>query len=198
MDVWKTMEKVYGFLIATFVGLPIALAFVIWLADGTQRPQFNDSHILSVRYIFFNLLFLAFLIPGFYVAKHRAVGAPLTWGEAMVAALYVFFLLTWLYGVIPHEFLTWADSELNWRQDKKVIGPEGSWATWWSFWKKIPLTVDKRSIRDVVVVVIYVVGLGGLMWSFSAWTKRGAPSAAAALPKASTYGRPLVADTGKS
>ena len=76
---------------------------------------------------------------------------PLTWGEAMIAATYIFFVLFWLYGVVPHEFLNWADSELAWRPDKKVIGPEGSWASWWGFWQKIPLTIHLQIIRDVIV-----------------------------------------------
>ena len=44
-------------------------------------------------------------------------GTPLTWGEAMVAATYVFFLMFWVYGVVPHQWLTWAQNELKWRSD---------------------------------------------------------------------------------
>jgi hypothetical protein len=31
--------------------------------------------------------------------KRRPVGTPLTWGEAMFASVYVFFILFWAYGV---------------------------------------------------------------------------------------------------
>src|SRR5262245_61701417 len=57
------------------------------------------------------------------VGKRRPVGTPLTWGEAMVASVYVFFLLFWAYGVVPHLWLAWADNELTWRPDKLVFGP---------------------------------------------------------------------------
>ena len=55
--------------------------------------------------------------------KRRPVGTTLTWGEAMVSATYVFFLFFWVYGVVPHLWLTWADNELGWRPDKLLLGP---------------------------------------------------------------------------
>ena len=50
--------------------------------------------------------------------KRRPVGAPLSWGEAMVGATFVFFLFFWWYGVIPHQWLMWAGNQLRWRSDK--------------------------------------------------------------------------------
>ena len=55
--------------------------------------------------------------------KRRPVGTPLTWGEAMVAATYVFFLMFWVYGVVPHQWLAWADNELGWRPTSSSLGP---------------------------------------------------------------------------
>jgi len=43
----------------------------------------------------------------------RPVGTPLTWGEAMVAAVFVFFVMFWAYGVVPHFWLAWADGDLH-------------------------------------------------------------------------------------
>ena len=57
------------------------------------------------------------------VGRTRPKGTPLTWGEAMFAAVYVFFLLFWIYGVVPHQWLTWADNELRWRPDKIFLQP---------------------------------------------------------------------------
>ena len=42
----------------------------------------------------------------FWYARRRPVGTPLTWGEAMVGAAYVFFLSFLAYGVVPHQWLT--------------------------------------------------------------------------------------------
>lgn len=197
MNVTKTAMKTEGFIVATLLAVPIGTAFLMWLADGNARGGFDDAKIISVRYIVAVLLLMGLLVPFFWVAKNREPGAPLTWGEAMIAAVYVFFLFFWLYGVVPHEFLNWADSELGWRPDKKIIGPEASWA-WWSFWKKIPITVHKQVIRDILAVHIYAVGLGGFIWAAAFWNDRAKKRAeSTAVEKVSTYGRPLVAPAGK-
>jgi hypothetical protein len=194
VSTYKTAIKTEGFVFASMWVLPVAAAFLMWLADGTARVNFSESNIFTVRYTVAVLVMMALIWPIFVYAKRRPPGTPLTWGEAMVAAVYVFFVLFWLYGIVPHEFLTWADSELAWRNDKKIIGPEGTWASWWSFWKDIPLTVDKQKIRDLVAVLLYGVGLGGFIWFWAFWNDREKKAAeAAAVQPVSRYGRPLVA-----
>ena len=193
MNTLSTALKTMGFIVVSFLVLPIALAFLIYLADGEERGGFADARLFSVRYIASVIVLMLILIPFFWYAHKRKPGQYLNWGEAMIAATYVFFVLFWLYGVVPHEYLTWADSELAWRADKKVIGPEGSWASWWGFWQDIPLTIHKEIFRDIVVTTLYVVGLGGLIWAFAWWndrTKRA--DADAAIVPTSAYGRPLV------
>jgi NAD-dependent dihydropyrimidine dehydrogenase PreA subunit len=129
VNTMKVAGKVYGFIVASLLGLPMVAALLVWLADGSARGRFDGAHIFSARYISSVVVFMVLLLPFFWMADRRTPGESLTWGEAMVAAAYVFGLLFWLYGVIPHEYLNWADSELSWRPDKKVIGPEGTW-TW--------------------------------------------------------------------
>ena len=123
MNTLKVAGKTYGFIVASLLGLPITAAFLMWVADGSTRGRFDDARIISVRYITAVLVFMLLLVPFFYMANKRKVGESLTWGEAMVAAVYTFLLLFWLYGVIPHEFLNWADAELAWRPDKKRVRP---------------------------------------------------------------------------
>ena len=117
------------------------------------------------------------------VGKRRPADAPTTWGEAMVAAAFIFFVLFMAYGVAPHQWLTYADNELSWRADKILLGPGEVVA-------KLPFTVTYRVLRDLVVVAIYgaLLGLHVGMWIW--WQKRGQ-----AKPKeieTSPYGRPLV------
>jgi len=133
---------------------------------------------------------LALLIP---FAKRRPAGAPFTWGEAMVTSTYVFFLMFWVYGVVPHLWLTWADNELKWRPDNIVVGPGdilepvaqgGAW---------FPMTISYQTLRDLIAVGMYVVFLGVQMYLWSWWQKRGTKVAAATTEIAtSDYGRPLV------
>lgn len=126
-------------------------------------------------------LFLAVLPP---MAKRRPVGTPLTWGEAMVAGTYTFFLMFWAYGVVPHLWLTWADNELKWRPDNILIKSQA--AGGWS-----PITVSYQSLRDLIAVGIYVVFLGGNIALWAYWQGRGDKTASTEI-ETSDFGRPLV------
>jgi hypothetical protein len=61
---------------------------------------------------FVTAILVGVLIAGGIVwyGKRRPVDQKPTWGEAMVAAVVVFFLLFWSFGVIPHLWLAWADN----------------------------------------------------------------------------------------
>ena len=114
-----------------------------------------------------------------------------TWGEAMLFATYVFMIMFWVYGVVPHQWLTWADSELNWRPDRFMIGPRLAWTgnqgiVEWA----LPFTLDYRILRDFIAVVIYVVALGGNIVMWRQWQERDQKTIAPA--PTSEYGRPLV------
>ena len=124
-------------------------------------------------------------------AKRRPVGTPVTWGEAMFGSMIVFFAMFWVYGVVPHQFLTWADNELNWRTDKLFVGPGGilrAQAHGGSF----PFTITYVVIRDVIASGIYVVGVGAQVALWMIWQNRGKKAEAAAAVELSSFGRPLV------
>jgi hypothetical protein len=142
-----------------------------------------------VAFVTSSLIGLLGCLAVLWYGKRRPVGAPLSWGEAMLGATYVFFLLFWFYGVIPHYWLDWADNELNWRSDSYVVqsgqalfGQE--WLNWW------PLDITKLVVRDVIVSGIYGIGLGLQVLLWMVWQNRG-KERPAAVP-ASRYGRPLV------
>jgi len=141
-------------------------------------------------------------------SKRRQVGTPLTWGEAMIAALLVFALMFLAYGIMPHQWLTFADNTLHWRKDKIGIpaGPLGNffrhtnndWVggkTNVFFPNGVPLShghliITAEAIRDIVAVALYGIGLGGQIMLWSQWQSRGKER-----PKeipTSAYGRPLV------
>jgi hypothetical protein len=112
--------------------------------------------------------------------RRRPVGAPLSWGEAMAAAMFAMFLLLWWYGVIPHQWLTWAEGELGWRSDRLLAEPTGNQ----------PLTVSYKTLADIIAVVIYGVGIALHIGLWAVWNDRGKKKPAE-VP-ASRYGRPLV------
>ena len=139
------------------------------------------------------------------VGRNRPVGTPLTWGEAFVAALFVFTLLFLLYGVVPHQFLAWADNELEWRSDKIGIpvGPLGGLLNGnlgvedgLLFPEGVPLPnghfiLTAQVLRDIIAAGLYIVFLVVqiVMWLW--WQKRDQKKPDQG-ELTSAYGRPLV------
>lgn len=140
---------------------------------------------------------VGFVVTGAVVAyvKRRPVGTPISWGEAMFGAMVVFFLMFWAYGVIPHQWLAWADNELNWRSDKFFVGPgrifEAS-----ARGGRFPFTITYVVIRDVIVVGIYGAALGANIMLWSMMQKRGQAVPAKPVER-SSFGRPLLREGGE-
>ena len=138
------------------------------------------------------------------VGHRRAPGTPVTWGEAFVAGTFVFGLLFMLYGVLPHFWLAWADSDLGWRSDKIGIplGPVGKLFDVKDnvlFPEGVPLpnghfVITAQVLRDIIASGIYIVGLGLNFALWLRWQKRGKAPATPEL-ETSAYGRPLIRGT---
>jgi hypothetical protein len=146
------------------------------------------------------------------MAKRRAPGTPLTWGEAFAGGLLIFFLLLMIYGVVPDRWLRYADGELKWRIDKlgipmgpigpflhdkfgignsqNVIFPNGI-----KFFGGGRVQVSAKILEDIIATMIYGVALVGqiVMWMW--WQRRGRRAAQPAIERKSAYGRPLVRGT---
>jgi hypothetical protein len=147
--------------------------------------------VAFIASVLVTVLLTALVIP---MAKRRPVGTPITWGEAMVASVYAFFLMFWAYGLVPHLWLTWAGNELGWRPDKLLFGPgailKPQSAGGWN-----PITITYQSLRDIIAVLIYVVLLSTQVGLWAWWQNRGKRAAAAEIEAStatSEYGRPLV------
>jgi hypothetical protein len=115
--------------------------------------------------------------------KRRPIGAPLSWGEAIAAATFAFWLMFWAYGVVPHQWLTWADNQLNWRPDKILFGPG-------DIFSDLPFTITYQTLRDLVVVVIYGAALTLHVAQWMHWQNRSKTKAI--VVPTTAYGRPLV------
>ena len=136
------------------------------------------------------LISLLMIASIFWYARRRPVGAPLSWGEAMASATYVFFGLFWVFGVVPHQWLTYAESELGMRPDAYLAGPAG---TGWT--SEIPVTISKETLSHLIAVTIYGVYLVLMVALYNMWQGRGdkAERQRKALEEKTTaYGRPLA------
>jgi hypothetical protein len=116
---------------------------------------------------------------------------PATWSECIAGAVGVFAMMALAYGVVPHEWITFSDTYLQWdttvfvfRSNQDILGL--GIVNW-------PFSMDKHNIRDIIVVLIYGIALGTQVGLFAMWQKRGEekPEAAEAPPRKSRFGRPL-------
>ena len=147
-------------------------------------PGMNVAFLFS----FFLSTFGALLVIPY--AKRRPKGAPVSWGEAMIASVYVFGLMFIAFGVVPHQFIDHADKELGWSKNNIIFGPGdifkpqayGGW---------FPFTMSYEAGRDIVVIVIHLWYFGLLIWLWSVWQKRGDAKPGTEVAT-STFGRPLV------
>lgn len=147
-----------------------------------------------------------------WVGKRRKPGTPLTWGEAFLAGAWLFFLMFLIYGIVPHQWLSYADNALKWRSDKigipagpigKVFGSaENDFVSHDGnvfFPNGIPLPnghfiVSAQVLRDILAAGIYIAFLVAQIVMWLNWQKRG--QKAAQKPElTSAYGRPLVRGT---
>lgn len=128
-----------------------------------------------------------------YVAEHREPGRPLTWGEAFLAATYVFALLFLLYGIVPDRWLLWADNELGWRSDSFGIPtPFGRlFEDGLTFGGRGRVMISAQVIRDIIASGIYIVGLVLNFAMWLRWQKRGKRPTTPEI-ETSAYGRPLI------
>jgi hypothetical protein len=147
------------------------------------------------------------------MARRRPAGTPLTWGEAFIGGAFIFFVLLMVYGVVPNQWMRWADNELKWRSDKLGIpmGPLGSFLhnsfgigssknviapNGIKFLGGGKIVISAKVLEDIVATAIYGVALVGqiVMWLW--WQGRAKRAAAQpALERRSAYGRPLVRGT---
>lgn len=145
------------------------------IAKGFANVAFTGSLIVTA-------LFALGLI---WYSRKRPVGEPMTWGEAMLGALYVTFGAFWAFGVVPHQWLTYAEGGLAMRSDAILAGP-GS--TGWL--QDLPVVISKQVLSDFVAVNIYGVAFVLTIALWAVWQGRGAKQTDEV--EKSTYGRPLV------
>jgi NhaP-type Na+/H+ or K+/H+ antiporter len=142
------------------------------------------------RLILAVVFFLIGLAIFFALLRRPKPDRPNTWAECIAGAVGVFGMMTLIYAVIPHEWITFSDKYLQWdttvfvfRNNQKMLFFPWNW----------PFSFDKHNIRDIIVVVIYGIAIGLNAGLFVAWQKRGEekPEEEATTPRRSRFGRPL-------
>ena len=123
-------------------------------------------------------------------AKRRSAEDPMTWGEAMLFSSAIFFIMFVAWGIVPHQWLTLAENEWSFREDRifnawGVLEPisQGGW---------FPFNITYRVLSDSVAALIYIVTLIPMVKHWNTWQSRGSIDSSKSEIQKSTYGRPLV------
>jgi hypothetical protein len=121
------------------------------------------------------LLAIGLAIAMYLLRRPKRSSEPPTWAAAIVGAVLVWAMMTLAYGVWPHEWLTFANSYLNWGKDTFVVRENqffgGSFP---------PIDVPRYVLADTVAAGSYLVFGAINVYLFAAWQKRkvAEPSAA--------------------
>jgi hypothetical protein len=167
------------------IGFPIIAAIFILLA------RFVDS--LQTIWIWCGILGLIGYALSLVISRTPHDPAkPYTWVDNFLGATAVFAILWLVYAVVPHEWLTFANSYLEWGDNTKFVWQSGDQIV---FGLTAPFDFNMPALRDIVVTGIYIFVLGANVFLWVKWQKRFAvkatPEPSGALAKLSRFGRPL-------
>jgi hypothetical protein len=183
----------------TRVGL--AIFFVIpvvgWIIAGLIPDDANISD-WPVDALIVDIVLLALFAHALLMVLSRAPRDPeisSTWVECFLGALGTFAIMALAYAVVPHEWLTYANSYLKWGDSTKFLFRSNQDMLFFPWhW---PFNMDYPALRDVVVTGIYVVFLGLNLFLFAKWqTRRRVPTEVTVETEGtparrSRFGRPL-------
>ena len=91
---------------------------------------------------------------------------PITWVQAVLGAMFVWVMFTLAYGVVPHEWLIFGNSYLNFDTTTFILR-RGQWGA-----HLPPFEITRDKFVEAVAAGIYVVMLGLNIYLFVAWQKR--------------------------
>jgi hypothetical protein len=160
---------------------------VPWLDFARHHGFYINHHSTWVRHagrlIIWSTLFIIGLVIAFVWTKKPKPAEPATWTLTILGAMGVWVMMALGYGTIPHEFITFGTSYLNFNTATFMLK------------KNTFLTFDiTRSVAvDVGVSIIYGIVLTLQVWLFVRWQKRPAyePDTEAAATDVESGGGPL-------
>jgi hypothetical protein len=139
---------------------------VPWIDFARHKGFYIDHHSQWVRHagrmIWATVLFVIGLGIGLRLLKKPKPAEPATWAQTILGALGVWGMMALGYGSIPHEWLTFGNSYLNFNTATFVIQRN----------RFIHFDITRSVVIDVGTTVIYGMVLVLQVWMFSRWQKR--------------------------
>lgn len=113
---------------------------------------------------------------------------PMTWARATFAAFIAFIALVFYFGMVPSEWLNFAQTDLDWSSQREaliippllVLGND--------------VAINYAAIKDTIQMTysLGMLGFAGFLAIQLQRMKEGRPAGAAPVEAKSPYGRPLV------
>jgi len=119
------------------------------------------------------------------IKRPKKSDEPATWVASFLGAMYVWAMFALGYGVIPHEWLTFGNSYLNFDSSSFLLHKN----------RIIPFDITRDKFLDAVAALIYVVVLGLNVAFFAAWQKRKVAEPAAEGEAAASEAGPVTGGT---
>lgn len=189
-----------GLLIAGMLGLILGVIWIHWSSipvtetvDGVEMPVVVDflnwwprgmfwkgaGYLIVLGATTFALIGATFL----WVLNQK-----MTWARATFAAFIMFISLVFYFGIVPSEWLNFAQTDLDWSSQREfVLLPP-----WLLLGNEV--SISYAAVKDSIQMG-YSLGLlavGAVLAIQIQKIKEGRPATAAPAEKTSPYGRPLV------
>jgi fumarate reductase subunit D len=140
----------------------------------------------AARLLYAIVLFAIGLAAAYGVIKTpKKSTEPSTWVQVILGAMFVWIMFALGYGVIPHEWLTFANSYLNFDSSSFLMHKN----------RILHFDITRDKVADAVAAVIYVVVLGLNIFFFAAWQKRKVAEPATGDGAASADTGPITGGT---
>jgi hypothetical protein len=187
-------------LIFGLLGLVLGVIWIHWssfpqteLVDGVETPDVLDTLNWFPRGTIWKGIGYLIVLGATTMALVGAtflwvLNQKMTWARATAAALIAWLALVFFFGMVPSEWLNYAQTDLDWSSQRVALAippflvlgntVELSWAV----------------VKDSISMGYHIVMLGvaAVLALQIQKIKEGRPASAAPVEKTSPYGRPLV------
>ncbi len=194
-------KRIGGALLALgLLGLILGVVWIHWsslpqtgLVDGVEQPVVVDYLNWWPRGTIWKGIGYLVVLGATTITLVGAVflwvlNQPMTWARATIAAIITWLALVFFFGMVPSEWLNYAQTDLDWSSQRVAVAipaflvlgntVEISWAV----------------VKDSISMGYHIVMLGvaAVLAIQIQKIKEGRPATAAPEEKRSPYGRPLV------
>lgn len=190
-------------LVVGLLGLALGVFWIHWssypqtqVVDGAQVPVIIDNFNWWPRGTIWKGIGYLIVLGATTLVLVGALllwvlNQPFTWARATVAAFIAWIALVFFFGMVPSEWLNYAQTDLNWSSQRTAVS--------------IPpflmlgneVDISWAAIKDSISAGYHVVMLGvAAVLAIQIQKMREGRPAAAKAEKVSPYGRPLVRGEG--